>query len=218
MTPTITAYDWIFPEGRGFVRDVRVRWALEEVGRPYRVRTVKWAERKHADNRARQPFGQVPAYEEGDAVLFESGAIVLHVAQSAPGLLPADPAGRGRAISWMFAALNSVEDVFKERLVATVVEGEEPWAAARAPGVEARARAKLAELADALGDGPWLDGAFSAGDLLMVAVLRDDPALLEPFPTLQGYVARGEARPAFARAMAAHLGDLTGEAPADVWA
>ena len=215
MKPVITAYDWIFPEGRGYVRDLRVRWALEEAGRPYGVRFVHWGDRKGAANRARQPFGQVPTYEEDGLVLFESGAIVLHIARGSPGLLPADPHAQARAVAWMFAALNTIEPVFVERMIATAVEGDAPWTSARMPGVEARARERPTDLADALGARAWLDGAFSAADLLMVAVLRDGPALLDGFPTLAAYVARGEARPAFARAIQAHLAGFTAEAPAD---
>ena len=215
MNPVITAYDWIFPEGRGYVRDLRVRWALEEVRRAYDVRFIRWDERKDPANRARQPFGQVPTFEEEGLILFESGAIVLHIAQGSPGLLPVDPHARARAIAWMFAALNTVEPVFVERMIATAVEGDAPWTSARLPGVEARARGRLKDLADRLGDSEWLDGPFSAADLLMVAVLRDDLQLLEGFRTLAAYVARGEARPAFGRAMAAHLAGFTASAPAD---
>ena len=215
--PLVTAYDWAPDRGRGLVRDMRVRWALEEVGRPYDVRHLSWGQQKQPAHRARHPFGQVPTYEEDGLVLFESGAIVLHVAESRPGLFPQDQAGRLRAIAWMFAALNTVEPVIWDHLFATVFEADEDWSKARLPGVEARLSERLDELSARLGDGEWLDGAFSAGDLMMVAVLRylSGPGILEAWPNLAAYVARGEARPAFARALATLRAGLTGDPPAD---
>jgi glutathione S-transferase len=214
--PLLTAYNWAPDEGRGLVRDMRVRWALEEVGRPYDVRYLSWGEQKEPAHRARNPFGQVPAYEEDGLVLFESGAIVLHIAEKGPGLLPGDQAGRARAIEWMFAALNTVEPVVWDLVLAKIVEGKEDWSKARLPSVEARLRERLDELSARLGDAEWLDGTFSAGDLLMVAVLRNlnVSGILGDFPSLAAYVARGEARPAFARALEALKAGLTGQPPA----
>lgn len=215
--PLITAYNWAPDEGRGLVRDMRVRWALEEVGQPYDVRYLNWGEQKEPAHRARNPFGQVPAYEEDGLVLFESGAIVLHIAERWPGLWAADPAGRARAIEWMFAALNTVEPVVWEQVIAKIIDGKQSWADERWPSVLERLRMRLSELSKALGDKEWLDGAFSAGDLMMVQVLRHvgDPAILADYPNLPSYVARGMARPAFQRALAALQAGQTGEKPAD---
>ena len=215
--PLVTTYTWSPDKGGGLVRDMRVRWALEEVGQGYDVRLLDWGEQKQPAHRARNPFGQVPTYEEDGLVLFESGAIVLHIAEKWPGLLPADPAGRARAIEWMFAALNSVEPPVWELIVAKYIDGREAWAEARMPSVMKRLRERLGELAARLGDSEWLDGAFSAGDLLMVQVLRNlnGAGILADWPNLIAYVARGEARPAFARALAALRADQTGDPPAD---
>ena len=215
--PIITAYNWAPDEGAGLVRDMRVRWALEEVGQPYEVRYLNWGEQKESAHRARNPFGQVPAYEEDGLVLFESGAIVLHIAEKWPGLFPDDPAGRARAIEWMFAALNTVEPPVWELIVAKFIDGKQGWAEARLPSVLARLRERLDELSARLGESEWLDGAFSAGDLLMVQVLRNvsRSGMLEAWPNLAAYVARGEARPAFARALAALREGQTGDPPAD---
>ncbi len=214
--PVVTAYDWSPDRGRGLVRDMRVRWALEEVGQPYRVRYLSWGQQKEAAHRARNPFGQVPTYEEDGLVLFESGAIVLHIAENRPGLFPEDRAGRARAIGWMFAALDTVEPVIWDRVFATVIEGDKDWSKARLPAVEARIRERLDELAARLGEAEWLDGAFSAGDLLMVAVLRvlSGSGIVEAYPNLASYIARGEARPAFVRALETLRAGLTGEPPA----
>lgn len=215
--PLITSYSWSPDEGGDLVRDVRVRWALEEVGQPYDVRYLIWGEQKEPAHRSRSPFGQVPTYEEGDLVLFESGAIILYIAQSRPGLLPADPAGRARAIEWMFAALNTVEPVVWDLTIARVIEGGKDWAKARLPLVEARLRVRMDELSARLGDAEWLAGAFTAGDLLMVHVLRNlnRSGFLAEYPNLAAYVARGEARPAFARAIEALRAGQTGDRPAD---
>ena len=215
--PLITSYSWSPDKGGGLVRDMRVRWALEEVGQPYDVRYLDWGEQKEPAHRALSPFGQVPTYEEDGLVLFESGAIVLHIAQKWPGLLPQDPAARARAAEWMFAALNSVEPAVWELIVARIVDGKEPWAAARLPGVMQRLRQRLDELSARLGDAEWLDGAFSAGDLLMVQVLRNlsRSGTLTDWPNLTAYVARGEARPAFGRALAALRAGQTGDPPPD---
>lgn len=216
MTPMITAYDWAPDEGRGLVRDMRVRWALEEVGQPYDVRFLSWGQQKEPAHRTRNPFGQVPAYEEDGLVLFESGAIVFHIAENHPGLLPDDRAGRARAIGWMFAALNTVEPVVWDLVVAKVIEGDKDWSKARLPAVEARLHERLGELSARLGDAEWLDGAFSAGDLLMVAVLRNlnESETIGAYPNLASYVARGEARPAFGRALEALRAGQTGKRPA----
>ena len=215
--PLITSYSWSPDKGGGLVRDMRVRWALEEVGQPYDVRYLDWGEQKQPAHRALSPFGQVPTYEEDGLVLFESGAIVLHIAQKWPGLLPQDPAARSRAAEWMFAALNSVEPPVWELIVAKFIDGKEDWAAARLPSVMQRLRERLDELSVRLGDSEWLDGQFSAGDLLMVQVLRNvsRSGMLQDYPNLAAYVARGEARPAFGRALAALRAGQTGDPPAD---
>ena len=213
--PLVTGYAWSPDEGGGHVRDTRVRWALEEVGQPYDMRNLDWGEQKEPDHRSRNPFGQVPTYEEGDLTLFESGAIVLHIALTRPGLLPDDADARARAIQWMFAALNTVEPPITDIVIAKYVEGNERWAHDRLPLVEGRIRERLAELTAALGKADWLDGEFSAGDLLMIAVLRNvgGSPLFADFPALQAYVARGEQRPAFQRALASLRADQTGNPP-----
>lgn len=214
MTVTITAFEHSPDRGRGLARDMRVRWALEEVGQPYDVRLMSFAALKQPAHLALHPFGQIPTYEEDGLVLFESGAIVLHIAEHHPGLLPADAAARARAIGWMFAALNTIEQPIVERQNAILAEGGEPWAAQRLPLVEDRVRTRLAALARHLGDAAWLDGEFSAADLLMVTVLRRLPGsgLVEEHPNLAAYVARGEVRPAYARAFAAQLAVFNGGA------
>src|SRR5690349_11461334 len=207
MTITITAFERSPDGGMGLARDTRVRWALEEVGQPYEVRPVSFAAMKEPAHLARNPFGQIPTYEEDGLVLFESGAIVLHLAQRFPGLLPDDGHARARAITWMFAALSTVEPPILELSIARLHEGNEPWKEARLPLVEARLRARLDLLTARLGDAEWLDGAFSAGDLMMVSVLlRLRPSgFLDTCPQLAAYVARGEARPAYRRAFDAQL-------------
>lgn len=205
MTITITAFEKSPDGGKGLARDMRVRWALEEVGQPYAVRPVSFAALKQREHLARNPFGQIPTYEEGDLVLFETGAIVLHIAERHRGLLPSDPEARARAISWMFAALNTIEPPMLDLVVAKLVEGDRPWRDERLPLVEARIRARLHELAVHLGSGDWLEGDFTAGDLMMISVLVRLRAsgLLDAYPPLAAYVARGEARPAYQRAFAA---------------
>ncbi|WP_151720076.1 glutathione S-transferase family protein [Gemmobacter serpentinus] len=202
MAPIITAFERSPDRGRGLARDMRVRWALEEVGQPYDVRLVSFADMKEPAHLARNPFGQIPTYEEDDLTLFESGAITLHIAETHPGLLPDDPNARARAISWMFAALNTVEPPIFERSLATILEHDAPWYQQRLQGLNDSIRKRLTSLAGHLGDAPWLDGAFSAGDLLMVTVQRrlHGSGLLEEYPALAAYVARGEARPAYQRA------------------
>jgi glutathione S-transferase len=207
MTITITAFERSPDGGKGLARDTRVRWALEEVGLPYEVRLVSFRAMKEAAHLALHPFGQIPTYEEGDLALFETGSIVLHIAERHSGLFPADANARAHAITWMFAALNTVEPPILELVTVKLVEGDKPWKAERLPLVEDRVRARLNQLAARLGDGDWLNGGFSAGDLLMVSVLlRLRPSgLLNEFPSLAAYVARGEARPAYRRAFAAQL-------------
>jgi len=215
MIPTITAFERSPDRGRGLARDMRVRWALEEVGQPYEVRLVSFAAMKEPAHRLVHPFGQIPTYEEGDLALFESGAIVLHIAERHAGLLPEDANARARAISWMFAALNTVEPPIVERSLATLMERGKTWYEARLPMLEDRICARLGDLSSRLGGGDWLDGAFSAGDLLMVTVLRrlDGSGLLERYPNLLAYVARGESRPAYQRAFADQLAVFTGKPP-----
>lgn len=211
MTPTITAFESSPDRGRGLARDMRVRWALEEVGQPYDVRLVSFAEMKKPAHMARQPFGQIPTYEEGDLVLFESGAIVLHIAERHGGLLPDDADGRARAIAWMFAALNTVEPPIFDRSLATILERDKPWYTERLAGLDATIRTRLGDLSGHLGEADWLDGGFSAADLLMVTVLRrlHGSGILEDYPNLAAYVARGEARPAYQRAFDAQLAVFT---------
>jgi len=207
MTPTITAFERSPDGGKGLARDMRVRWALEEVGQPYEVRLVSFGAMKEPAHRALHPFGQIPTYEEGDLALFESGAIVLHIAERHAGLLPGDANARARAITWMFAALNTVEPPILDREITRLLEGDRTWYEQRLRLVEDRIRGRLGELSGRLGDAEWLDGAFSAGDLMMVAVLLRLKAsgMLEQRPNLSAYVARGEARPAYKRAFDAQL-------------
>ena len=207
MTIVITAFERSPDGGKGLARDTRVRWALEEVGQPYAVRLVSFRAMKEPAHLRLHPFGQIPTYEEGDLVLFETGAIVLHIAEHHAGLFPDDADARARAIAWMFAALNSVEPPVLELSIARFVENEKPWAQQRLPLVMDRIRDRLRQLCARLGDAEWLDGAFSAGDLMMVSVLLRLRAsgLLDEFPTLAAYVARGEARPAYQRAFAAQF-------------
>jgi glutathione S-transferase len=214
MTVTITAFESSPDEGQGLARDMRVRWALEEVGQPYDVRLVSFKAMKEPAHLALQPFGQIPTYEEGDLVLFETGAIIFHIAERHPGLLlPDDANARARAITWMFAALNTVEPPIVEREQVPYAEGDKPWYAARLPMIEDRIRVRLDDLSRRLGDADWLDGAFSAGDLMMIMVLRrlEGMDILEEYPNLSTYVARGEARPAYKRAFADQLAVFTGE-------
>ena len=207
MTIVITAWDRSPDGGMGLARDTRVRWALEEVGQPYAVRLVSFRAMKEPAHLALHPFGQIPTYEDGDLALFETGAIVFHIAERRAGLLPDDANARARAITWMFAALNTVEPPILELVTAKLLEGDRPWRAERLPLVEERIRDRLNQLSRRLGDADWLDGAFSAGDLMMVSVLLrlKSSGILDEYPNLAAYVARGEARPAFQRAFAAQL-------------
>src|SRR5579863_1821865 len=207
MTPTITAFERSPDRGQGQARDMRVRWALEEVGQPYEVRLLSFSEMKESAHRKLHPFGQIPTYEEGDLALFESGAIVLHIAERHAGLLPDDANARARAITWMFAALSTVEPPIVELGTAKLLERDKPWHAERRPLVEDRVRVRLSQLSVRLGEAEWLDGGFSAGDLMMVSVLLRSRAsgILDEYPNLAAYVARGEARSAYKRAFAAQL-------------
>jgi glutathione S-transferase len=211
MIPTITAFERSPDRGKGLARDMRVRWALEEVGQPYDVRLLSFNEMKEPAHRALHPFGQIPTYEEGDLALFESAAIVLHIAERHAGLLPDDANARSRAIAWMFAALNTVEPPIFDRSLAMVLERDEPWYEQRLRVLEDSIRKRLGDLSTRLGDADWLDGAFSAGDLLMVTVLLrlKSSGILNEYPNLAAYVARGEARPAFKRAFDAQLAVFT---------
>ncbi|MBX3510652.1 MAG: glutathione S-transferase family protein [Hyphomonadaceae bacterium] len=205
MTITITAFEAALDKGRGLARDMRVRWALEEVGQPYAVRYVAWEEFKEEAHLARNPFAQIPTYEEGDLTLFESGAIVLHIADRFPGLLPQDAAARARAIMWMFAALSTVEPPIIDRDVVKYAERGKIWQGERLAMTDARIRGRLRQLSARLGESEWLDGAFSAADIIMAHVLRrlEGSGLLEELANLAAYVARAEARPAYQRAFAA---------------
>ena len=210
MPPVITAFERSPDGGRGLARDTRVRWALEETGQPYEVRHLSFEAMKQPAHLARHPFGQIPTYEDGDLVLFETGSIVLHIAEQHSGLLPQDANARARAITWMFAATNTVEPPILDLVTARIIERDKPWAEARLPLVQDRIRDRLKPLSARLGDDEWLDGAFSAGDLMMVSVLlRLRPSgLLDEFPSLAAYVARGEARHAYQRAYAAQKADF----------
>ena len=207
ITPIITAFAQSPDRGKGLARDMRVRWALEEVGQPYDVRLVSFSEMKESAHCALNPFGQIPTYEEGNLALFESGAIVFHIAERHVGLLPNDTNARARAITWMFAALNTVEQVILELATARLLESDKPWSKERLPLVEDRVRDRLKQLSARLGEADWLDGAFSAGDLMMVSVLLrlKSSGILDEYPNLAAYVARGEARAAYKRAFAAQL-------------
>jgi len=212
MIPIITAFERSPDGGKGLARDMRVRWALEEAGQPYEVRLVSFRAMKEPAHRALHPFGQIPTYEEGGLVLFESGAIVFHIAERHASLLPEEAQARARAIAWMFAALNTVEPPILEREQAPFVERGQSWyTEERLSFLDGRIRARLGDLSRRLGDADWLDGAFSAGDLLMVMVLRrlEGMGILETYPNLSAYVARGAARPAYQRAYEAQRAVFT---------
>src|SRR5688572_17171523 len=212
MTITITAFERSPDGGKGLARDTRVRWALEEVGQPYEVRLVSFRAMKEPAHLELHPFGKIPTYEEGELVLFETGSIVVHIAERHAGLLPDDANARARAITWMFAAVNTVEPPILELANAKLLEGDRPWSKERLPLVAERVRIPLSQLSARLGDADWLDGAFSAGDLMMVHVLQrlKPSGILDEVPNVAAYVARGEARPAYKRAFAAQLAVNTG--------
>jgi len=216
MTITITAFERSPDGGRGLARDTRVRWALEETGQPYEVRLLSFKAMKEPAHLALQPFGQIPTYEEGALALFETGAIILHIAERHASLLPGDAGSRARAIAWMFAALNTVEPPILEREAAGYTDRGKTWYEERRPMLEDRIRVRLDQLSARLGDADWLEAGFSAGDLLMVSVLLRLKAssLLDAYPNLAAYVARGEARPAYQRAFAAQLAVNAGGPPA----
>lgn len=216
MTITITAFERSPDGGKGLARDTRVRWALEEVGQPYEVRLVSFRAMKEPAHLALHPFGQIPTYEEGALSLFETGSIVFHIAAHHAGLLPEDANARARAITWMFAAVNTVEPPILEFATAKLLESDKPWSKERLPLVEDRVRARLKQLSARLGSADWLDGEFSAGDLMMVSVLLRMRAsgILDEFPNLAAYVTRGEARPAYKRAFAAQLAINASNPPA----
>jgi glutathione S-transferase len=215
MSITITAFERSPDGGKGLARDTRVRWALEEVGQPYEVRLVSFRAMKEPAHRALHPFGQIPTYEDGDLALFETGAIVFHIAEHHAGLLPKDANPRARAITWMFAAVNTVEPPILDLTTARILEGDKPWSKERLPLVLDRIRDRLDQLSGRLGDADWLDGGFSAGDLMMVSVLLrlKSSGILDEYPSLASYVARGEARPAYQRAFDAQLAVNTGKPP-----
>lgn len=207
MPPTITAFEKSPDGGKGLARDTRIRWALEEVGQPYEVRLVSFSTMKQPAHLSLHPFGQIPTYEEGDLTLFETGAIVLHIAERHAGLFPEDTNARARAITWMFASVNTIEPPILELVIAKFLEGDKPWTKERLPLIEARIRNRLGQLSVRLGEADWLDGDFSAGDLMMVSVLLRlrSSGILDEFPNLAAYVARGEARPEYKRAFAAQF-------------
>ena len=212
MIPTITAFANSPDRGRGLARDMRVRWALEEAGEPYDVRLLSFAEMKEPSHLRLHPFGQIPTYEEGDLVLFESGAIVFHIAEHHAGLLPDDAKARARAVTWMFAALNTMEPLIVERSMMVLTERDKSWYAERLIMLEDRVRNRLSELSARLGDAQWLEDTFGADDLMMVSVLQrlKGSGLVEEHPNLSAYVVRAEARPAFRRAFDAQLTVFTG--------
>jgi glutathione S-transferase len=217
MTITITVFERSPDRGRGLARDMPVRWALEEVGQPYDVRLVSFEAMKEPAHLAAHPFGQIPFYEEADLILFESGAIVLHVAERHPGLLPLDANARASAVAWMFAAVSTLEPPILHRETAILLERDKPWHRDRLPLLEDRIRLRLRQLSDRLGGADWLDGDFSAGDLLMITVLRrlETSRLLREYPNLSAYVGRGKARPSYARAFAAQLEIFTAASKTD---
>lgn len=204
---TITAFERSPDGGAGLARDTRVRWALEEVGQPYEVRGVSFTALKEPAYLVLNPFGSIPTYTEGDLVLFETGSIILHLAENHAGLLPKDMNARARAITWMFAAVNTIEPPILELVSARILESDRPWTAERMPLVLDRIRERLVRLSDFLGEAQWLDDEFSAGDLMMIHVLLRlrRSGLLDEYPNIAAYVARGEARPAYQRAFAAQL-------------
>lgn len=204
---TVTAFEWLPPFAQGLSRDMRVRWALEEAGLPYQTKLIGFAEKETSQHRAVQPFGQVPVLEEDGLALFESGAIALHIAERSEALLPADPAARARAVTWLLAALNSVEIVIQQLAEIDLFQPEEEWAKLRRPQVEAAVKRRLADLAAWLGDRDYLEDRFTVGDLMMATVLQilRHTDLVASEPTLDAYLKRCEARPAFQRALREHM-------------
>jgi glutathione S-transferase len=215
MTIQVSAFRWVPPFAQGYVRDLRVRWALEEASLPYEATLIDGKIQKSEGYREWQPFGQVPAFKDDEVEMFESGAIVLHLAAQSDALSPPDPSGRARMTTWVVAALNSVEPHVQNLVHLDVFHAGEAWAKERRPQAEAILRGRLASLASWLGDKDHLEGRFTAGDLMMTTVLRElvDSGLLAEFPTLDAYRARCEARPAFGRAMEAQLQPFRENAP-----
>jgi glutathione S-transferase len=208
---TISAFKWVPDFAQGQVRDLRARWALEEAGLPYRTRLLEQGDQDKPDYRALQPFGQVPILEDDGFVLFESGAIVLHIGERSEALLPRDPAERARATQWLIAALNSIEPFLLNVALIDLFYKDEEWAKLRRPGAVNFAQRRLAALSKALGDKPYLDGErFTAGDLMMTTVLRilKHTDIVTSDKRLAAYIERCTARPAFKRALAAQLGDF----------
>jgi glutathione S-transferase len=216
MPPTITAFATSPDRGKGLARDMQVRWALEEVGQPYDVRLVSFKAMKEPAHRAVHPFGQIPTYEDGELALFESGAILIHLAEHHRGLLPKEPNARARAIMWMFAAVDTLKAPIIEREAAWLIERDKSWFAERQVMLDGNVRRRLGELSVRLGDADWLDGDFSAADIMMVGLLRrlETTSLLDDHPNLLAYVARGKARPAFKRAFEAQYAVFTDSQPA----
>ena len=215
MNIRITAFKWVPPIAQGLVRDLRVRWALEEAGLPYSENLLSVGENHQPAYRAVQPFGQVPVYEEDGLTLFETGSILFHIGQKSDVLLPKDSAKRARAITWMFAALNSVEPHVQNLTTIDLFFPNEEWAKARRPAAEKNAVQRLDAVATSLADRDYLEGEFTAGDLLMISVLRflRHTSIVKENPVLAAYVARGEARPAFQRALAAQMAQFAKNEP-----
>ena len=211
----ISAFKWVPPFAQGLVRDLRVRWALEEAGLPYETRLLGFDDTSAPDYRRLQPFGQVPTYEDGEVELFETGAILLRIGEGRETVLPADPAARARATAWMFAALNSVEPFVMNVAAIDLFYAEEQWARLRSPGAVEMVENRLASLEARLDGRDWLEDGFTAGDLLMTTVLRilRHTDLVAKQPALAAYQQRCEARPAFGRALAAQMADFEGNAP-----
>ena len=205
----VTAFAWVPEFARGQVRDLRVRWALEEAGLPYRTRLL--GGERPAEYFREQPWGQVPAYNDGSVQLFESGAIALHIAEQSEALLPRDPAGRARAIAWLFAALNTMEVPAMGYVVAAAFNADQPWSEGASGAFREFLRGRLDRLGDWLGDKQWLEDRFTVGDLMMVATLRGEMIAAEAPDNVAAYIRRGEARPAFQRALAAQLADFVTE-------
>ncbi len=214
--PTISAFGWVPDFAKGRVRDLRLRWALEEVGQPYDAVLLNAMQPRGPDYIAWQPFDQVPAWRDDEVEMFESGAILLRIAEMHPELLPADPQSRWQAISWVFAALNSIEPGLMQLVTVSLFHKDKPWSAEAAAALRPFAEHRLQRLADALGDKDWLAGGFSIADIAMVTVLRNaDEALLEAQPRLADYCARGHVRPAYRRALAAQMADFSDTQPAE---
>jgi glutathione S-transferase len=211
----VIAYQWVPPPAQGLVRDLRARWALEEAGLPYEESLLPFGEQSSPAHRALQPFGQIPVYQEGELTLFESGAIVMHIGEKSEKLLSRDPVKRGRAIAWMFAALNSVEPHVSALVSIDLFFAKEEWAKLRRPGALAMAKSRLDAVAASLEGRDYLEHEFSGGDLLMVSVLRflRHSTIIADMPVLAAYVARCEARPAFKRALAAQVAPFEKHAP-----